>query len=40
MKKLTAVIAIVLVLMSCKTSSHKCDAYGAKEKIVRNVLSV
>lgn len=38
--KLAAILTIVLVLMSCKTSKHKCDAYGAKEKIIKDASSI
>ena len=31
MKKL-AYLVIVIILTSCKTSSHKCDAYGSVEE--------
>lgn len=40
MRKLALALGIVLVLMSCKSTKHSCDAYGCKEKIVKNVVSV
>lgn len=35
MRKLVVIIITLFIIHSCKTSSHKCDAYGAKENFTK-----
>jgi len=35
MKK-TAALLLILILLSCKTTKHKCDAYGANHDDIFN----